>query len=186
MLSEHVYCVAIAFKMTERVEQWICNDFCINLEHCLQKLLRWFRRPQLWATGDGQRHHDNVLTHASCLMQSFLVKHQITQVTAPVQLIFGTLRLLVFPKTKIIFEREEISNHWRDSRKHVGAADGEWENCVRSQGACFEGAWGIIVLCTMFLVSCIFFDKCLHFLYYLAGYLLNRPHRCKKSSNISK
>ena len=83
MLSEHVYCVAIAFKMTERVEQWICNDFCINLEHCLQKLLRWFRRPQLWATGDGQRHHDNVLTHASCLMQSFFANHQITQVTQP-------------------------------------------------------------------------------------------------------
>ena len=28
-----------------------------------------------------------------------------------------------------------------------------WENCVRSQGAYFEGDWGIIVLCIMFLVS---------------------------------
>ena len=24
---------------------------------------------------------------------------------------------------------------------------------MRSQGACFEGDWGVIVLCTMFLVS---------------------------------
>ena len=32
-LNEHVYCVAIAFKMTEWVEQWICIKFCIKLEH---------------------------------------------------------------------------------------------------------------------------------------------------------
>ena len=28
-----------------------------------------------------------------------------------------------------------------------------WENCVRSQSAYLEGDWGVIVLCTMFLVS---------------------------------
>ena len=32
-LSEHVYCVAIAFKMTEPVEQQICIKFCVKLEH---------------------------------------------------------------------------------------------------------------------------------------------------------
>ena len=32
-LSEHVYCVAVTFKMTERVEQRICIKFCIKLEH---------------------------------------------------------------------------------------------------------------------------------------------------------
>ena len=32
-LSEHVYCVAIAFKMTEQVEQQICIKFCIKPEH---------------------------------------------------------------------------------------------------------------------------------------------------------
>ena len=42
------------------------------------------RRPQLWATGDWQLlHHDNMPAHASHLVQSFLVKHQITQVTQP-------------------------------------------------------------------------------------------------------
>ena len=35
---------------------------------------------------------------------------------------------------------------------------------MRSQGACFERDWGVIVLCTMFLVSCIFFNKCLFFM----------------------
>ena len=32
-LREHVYCVAIAFKMTEQVEQRICIKFCVKLEH---------------------------------------------------------------------------------------------------------------------------------------------------------
>ena len=33
-----------------------------------------------------------------------------------------------FPKTKITFEREEISDHCWDSGKHDGEADGNWEN----------------------------------------------------------
>ena len=33
LLSEHVYCVAITFKMTEQVEQQICIKFCVKLEH---------------------------------------------------------------------------------------------------------------------------------------------------------
>ena len=32
-LSEHVYCVAIAFKMNEQVEQQICITVCVKLEH---------------------------------------------------------------------------------------------------------------------------------------------------------
>ena len=63
-----------------------------------------------------------------------------------------------------MFEREEISDCQWDSGKYDRAADGNWENCVRSQGAYFEGDWGVTVLCTMFLVSCIFFNKCLFFI----------------------
>ena len=33
LLSEPVYCVAVAFKMTEQGEQQICIRFCIELEH---------------------------------------------------------------------------------------------------------------------------------------------------------
>ena len=32
-LSEHVYCVAVTFKMAEQVEQRICIKFCMKLEH---------------------------------------------------------------------------------------------------------------------------------------------------------
>ena len=68
--------------MTEQVEQQICIKFCIKLENPPQKLFRWFRRLQLWATGDCQLHH-NMPTHASHLVHCFLEKHQITQVTQP-------------------------------------------------------------------------------------------------------
>ena len=33
MLSEHLYCVAVAFKMTEQVDQRLCIKFYIKLEH---------------------------------------------------------------------------------------------------------------------------------------------------------
>ena len=114
----------------------------------------------------------------SCIMslrQSFLAKHQITQVIQPPTAQIWSLWLLAFSKTKITFEREEISDRQWDSGKYDGAADGDWENCVRSQGTYLEGDWGVIVLCTIFLVSCIFFNKCLYFSYYMAGYLLDRP-----------
>ena len=73
--------------------------------------------------------------------------------SGPLQPRFGALWLLAFPKTKITFEREGTSDHRWDSEKYNRAADGDWENCVRSQGAYSEGTWGIIVLHTMFLVS---------------------------------
>ena len=56
------------------------SNFALSLNIPLQKLFEWFRRPHLWATGDWQLHHDSMSTHASCLVQSFLSKHQITQV----------------------------------------------------------------------------------------------------------
>ena len=99
-LSEHVYCVAVSFKLTDWVVQWICIKFCISLNIALWELFRWFRRPQPWATGDWQLHHDNTPPHASHLVQSFLAKSQITQVTQhSLQPRPGTLQLLPFPKT---------------------------------------------------------------------------------------
>ena len=74
--------------------------------------------------------------------------------SAPLQLWFGTLWLTDFPKSKITFEREEISELQWDSGKYDRTADGNWENCVRSP-AYFEGDWGIIAYeqCFLYLVS---------------------------------
>ena len=49
------------------------------------------------------------------------------------------------------------------------------ENCVRSQAAYFERDWGIIIACTRFLVSWIFFSKCLCISKYVAEKFLDRP-----------
>ena len=149
-------------------------SFCVNIP--LWKLFRWFRRPQLWATGAWQLH-DNTPAHASCLVQRFFLWNIKSPrwLSPPLQPRFGNMWLLAFPKTKIIFEREEILEFWWDSGKSNGTADGNWENCVRSQGVYFEGDWGVTVPCTIFLVSSIFFSKCLYFSYYMARHLLDRP-----------
>ena len=163
-------------KMTEWVEQWICIKFCIKVEHSsvetiqmIQKAFRddamsavqitvcrkWFKDGWEFVESDPysrrpamSRTPENV-GHVGCNQK----------------------RLLTLPRIKITFEGEEISDHWWDSGKCNRAADKDinkgfsecfeqwkrcWENCVRSQGAYIEGDWGIIVLCTMFLISCIF------------------------------
>ena len=99
--------------------------------------------------------------HAVCLGQT--LNHPGD--SAPLQPRFGTLKLLAFPKTKITFESAEISDLQWDSGKYDRAGDGNCENCVRSQGAYFEGDWGVIVLCTIFLISS---SINLYFSYYMA------------------
>ena len=96
-------------------------------------------------------NHDNVPPHASCLMQSFLVKCQITQVTQPpYSLDLVPCDFWLFPKLKspLKVKRFQTINEIQEN-----TTEKVTENCVRSQGAYFEGDWGIIVLCTMFLVS---------------------------------
>ena len=67
----------------------------------------------------------------------------------PLQTRFGIWQLLALPKTEITFEEEEISDCQWHSGKYIGAADSNWDNCVKSQGA----YWDIIFQCTMVLVS---------------------------------
>ena len=87
--------------MTEQVKQWICIKFFIKLNIPPWKLFGLFRRPQLWATGNWQLHHNNLPTHVSRLMLSFLVKHQITQVTQPLYSPdLAPCNFWVFPKLK--------------------------------------------------------------------------------------
>ena len=61
-------------------EQQICIKFCVKLEHSSMETLR-IQKAAAVDNGEWQLHHDNASAHASHLMQSFLVKHQITQVT---------------------------------------------------------------------------------------------------------
>jgi len=54
----------------------------INKEYYLEVLYRlrdavWRKRPDLWATGMWQLHHDNAPAHSLQLIQTFLAKHNI-------------------------------------------------------------------------------------------------------------
>ena len=111
-----------------------------------------------------------ILTHAEIFGETSNLPGD----SAPLRPRFGALRLPPFPRIKIAFEREETSDHQSDLGKHEEASDSNWENCVRPQGAYFEGGRGIIVLCTMFPASCIFFNKCLYFSQYIAGHFPDR------------
>ena len=78
------------------------------------------------------------------------------------------------------FRKIEGGNWWQFQQRNLQSVlnSGRYagrENCISSQGAHFEGDWGIIVLCKMFLLSCIFFNKCLFFIY-MAGYFLDKLH----------
>ena len=82
-LSEHVYCVSFTFKATEQVEQWICFRLCIKLAHSSTETIRVIQKATAmgnWWLTALSRHAP---VHVSHLLQSFLVKHQITQATQP-------------------------------------------------------------------------------------------------------
>ena len=153
--------------------KWLSNesasDFALGLNIAPWKLFGWFRRPELWATGNWQFHQENVSTHASHLMESFF-----GEISNPpgdsafLEPRFGILWVLAFPKTKITFKRKEISDHWWQSGKYNGAADGSWENCRRSQVPPWKGTEASLSP-SLFLVSRIFFSKCLYFSNYMAG-----------------
>ena len=145
----------------------------LSLIIALQKQFRWFRRLQLWATGDQQLHHDNMPAHASRLMQSFQVKHHNTQVTQPCYSSYLVpCDFWLFPKLKSP-SKEKRYQIVDEIQKYDRAADSDWENCVRSQRCLLWS--GLRYHCPMYNVSCIFFNKCLYFSYYVTGYFLDRP-----------
>ena len=68
--------------MTEWVEQKLCLKFCVKLEHSSMETIQMIQKAAAmgnwWLSASSWRH---MTTHASHLLQSFLAKHQIIQVT---------------------------------------------------------------------------------------------------------
>ena len=157
-LTEHVYCMAIAFKMTEALVQILHYAWTFLCKNYLDDSEGW---------SYGQLVIGSFITttcpfthHVLCRVFWWNIHHPGD--SAPVEPKFGTCDFWLFPKLKsplISFEREEISDHRWDSGKYDAVADGYWENCVRSQGAYFEVDWRI----TPCSVSCIL-NKCHYFI----------------------
>ena len=139
--------------MTERVKAWTCIRFCVKLEHSSMETIGMIQKAAAmgnwWLAASSQHACSGITSLAECFGKTS--NHPGDSVRLQPRL--GMLWLLTFPKTKSTFEREVISDCRWDSGKYDGAADGNWENCVKSQGTYFERDWGVIVLCTMFLVS---------------------------------
>ena len=93
-------------------------------------------------------------------------QHQITQVILPpYSPDLALCDFWLFPNLKSPWKRRDFRLPMRFRKIRWG---GWWllgELC-EVPGAYFKGDWGVIVLCTMFLVSCIFFNKCL--LYFIS------------------
>ena len=87
------------------------NQILLKLEHSSVETIEMIHKATAVAAGDWQLHHDNIHDHTSCLMQEFF-KETWTHPgdSVPPQWGFGALKLLAFLKTKITFEREEISD----------------------------------------------------------------------------
>ena len=128
----------------------------------------------MWTTGDWQLHHNNMPAHASHLMQSVLAKHQITQDTqSPYSPDFVLCDFWLFPKLKSPLKGKrfqtiiEIQENMTGQLMVIGKI--VW-------GPKVPTSKGIVASCPAYNISCIFFSECLHFLYYMAGYILHRPH----------
>ena len=116
-LTEHVYCLAFAFKTTEWVEQQICIEFCVKLKHSLNIPQKATDMGNWWlAASSWQCACPCITSHAEFFGKTSNHPGDL----APLKHRFGTVQLLVFPKTKTTFEREEISDRWWGSGKYDG------------------------------------------------------------------
>ena len=156
---------------------------CVLCGHCIQndwvsialnlnvppwKLFRWFTRPQPWATGDRQLHNDDAPAHASCLVQGFLEKDQITQVA---QSLYSPdlvpCNFWLFPKVKSPLKGkkfqtigeipENTTEQLMVTRRIVRGPKVSTLNPFKVRG--------LMQHCPMlFLAYCIFFNKCILFI----------------------
>ena len=176
LLSEHVYCVVIPFKMTEQVEQWIFITFCVKLEHSFVETIQMIQKATAmgswWLAASSQQCAHSCINLVQSIWWNIKPPSWLSIPYSPDLMpcdfwLFQNWNHLwkgIDFKPLMRFRKIWQSSWWR-----LG------ELCEVPK--CYsEGDWGIIVLCTMFLVSCIFFNKCFYFSYFMAGYLLDRPH----------
>ena len=162
---------------TEWIEQWICIKFCIKLEHSSTETIQMIQK----ATGRGnwwlEASSPECATHASCLMAEFFGETwNPPGDSAFLQPRSGALWVLAFPQTKITFEREEISECRWDSENMMGQllviGRTVWSPKVPTLKGT-EVSWSYVQYFLYLVSSSINVSI---FSYYMAVYLLDRPH----------
>ena len=148
-LSEHVYCVAITFKMTEWVDQQICIKFCVKFEHSSTETTRVIQKST--ANGNWWLAASSWQCAHSCITPCATSNHPVTQ--SPYSPDLATCDFWLFPKLKSPLKGKRFQTV--DVRK-VG--QGSWwrlGNCVRCHGCLL---WrGLRHHCSMYNVSYIWY-----------------------------
>ena len=151
--------------MTEQVERQICIKFCVKLEHSSTETIRMIQKATVVGNWWLAVHHNNVPTHASHLLQSFVVKYQITQVTQPPPSPLQSPDIVpydvqLFPKLKSSLK----GKRFRPSVRFRKIWQGSWWELreLWEVPRCLH--WrGLRHHCPVYNISCIFFNKCLFF-----------------------
>ena len=107
LLREHVYCVAIALKMSNRS----ASNFVLSLNVPPWKLRMIQKATAMAIWGLAASSPQCACSCITSRAEIFGKTSNHPGDSVPLQLRFGALRLLAFPKTKITFEREQIIDH---------------------------------------------------------------------------
>ena len=97
----HVYCVAITFKMTEQVDQWICIKFRVKLQHSSMETICTIQKAaamgKWWLAASSQQHTCSFIrSHAEFFWWNIKLSRWLSPATAHI----WCLRLLAFLKLK--------------------------------------------------------------------------------------
>ena len=121
--------------MAEWVEQRkvICITFCIKLGQSSTETIWMIQKAAAmgnwWLPASSRQCNHSRIT---CPAEFFGETSNQPGDSAPLSPDLVSYDPWFFPKTKITFEREEISDCPWDSGKYDGAADGDMENCIKS------------------------------------------------------
>ena len=146
-----------AFKMTEQVEQQICIEFCIKLEHSCMETIRMIQKAtymgNCWLAASSQQ------CARTCIMscaEFFGETSNHPGDPTPYSSDWVPCDFWLFPKLKSPLKGKRFQTINEIQENMTGKLMViQRENCVRSQGAYSELDWDAIVLCAMYLVSSI-------------------------------
>ena len=154
---------------------WIYIKFCIKLEHSFMEIIWMIQKTKAmgnWWLGSFIMTSCLLMHHISC---SSVVKHHITRWLSPSTAPLVPFNFWLFPKLKSPLKGKRFQTLNEIQENITGQLMAIGRTLWHPKVPTLKRDWDVIVLCTMFLVSCIFFSKCLYFAYYISGDFLHRP-----------
>ena len=160
-LSEHVYCVAVTFKMTKRVEQQIFIKFCIKLEHSSMEAIQMIQKASAmgnwWLAASSWQHTHSCITSHAGFWQNIKSPRWLSTPYSPDLMSWD---FWLFPKLKSPLKRKRFQTF----DEIQGNTMGQLMVIRRTVQVPRYLLWrGMRHHCSTYNVSCIFFNKYLYF-----------------------